>query len=508
MLENYDITYKDSANQILIIDKNGLVIESESQLYKNAKGKTIESLHPFFLSITNLLKIENETFNFKCVNLIVDNKNYTVDIELYTNKKEEFAVLVIQDLTNQYIKYQKVAQNRNESEIKSQVLDFNNKLLLEKEAFKDNFIANFSHQVRLPINSIDGFVAQLEESNLEQSQRYNLNIIKNTNGRLKAMVNDIIDISKIEANHFKAYNISYNLTEELNILSNIYKKKCEEKGLQFNIAIDSSCPKYVIADKFRIAQILSNILGNAIKFTNTGSVNLKVNNISKSDKQAKLQFTVKDTGVGIEQTQLKNIFQSFYQISNNTHNDGFGLGLAITKNLVKALKGDISISSKLDLGTTIDVILNFKLDNKQKEQKPIVPKKTTLPNAPTLLIAEPLIKDQNYLLETLLQKQKYNVDLVETGDQVVEALHKKPYDILIMNLKLPTMDGLDTARYIRHSDFNHFNKIPIIVLSTKPSKEEEQYCKNRKINSYVGKPYDKAELIRKINYNIKKKQAQ
>lgn len=509
MLKDYNTSYKESTNQILIVDKNGLVIDCDSQLFENSKGKKLNNLHPFFISITNLLNTPNKTYNFECINLKLNNLNHSVDLTLHTNKKNENAVIVIQNLTTQYIRYQKVAQNRNEAEIKSQVLDFNNKLLLEKEAFKDNFIANFSHQIKLPLISIDGFVTQLEESNLEQNQRYNLKIIKSTNGRLKTMINDILDISKIEANHFKAYKIRYNLIQELNILAEIYSKKCEEKGLKFVINIDKNCPKYVIADKFRLAQIASNLIGNAIKFTTNGNVTIDVKTIKQNKNKATILFTITDTGIGIEKNHLENIYKSFYQINNNINNDGSGLGLAITKNLIKALNGTINIKSKPEIGTTAKVTLDFKIaDNQENEKSKTNIKNTATSNAPKILIAEPLQKEQDLLVKHLTAKQLFNVDVVETGDAVIEALHSKIYDTVILNIKLPTMDGLDTARYIRHSDFSHFNNIPIIIISSKPSTQEEQYCKNKKINSYIGRPYNKAELLRKVKYNVKKKQAQ
>ncbi|WP_299884753.1 ATP-binding protein [uncultured Lacinutrix sp.] len=506
MLTNYNFFHKKQTNQILLINKQGIIIDSESDLFIDSKGKHLSDLHPFFDTIIPLLNTTNKQYNFDCINLTIGKNTRTVDGIL--NTEDEHAVFVFQDLTEQYILYQKVAQLRNEAEIKSQLYYHINYLLKEKEAFKDDFIANFTHAIRMPVNTISGFTALLEDSNLEQSQRYNLNIIKNTNEKLRVMINEILDISKIESGHFTINSIRYNLLNEFDEIISIYTKKCEKKGLKLNYKIDEKCPKYVIADKYRLAQIASNLIGNAIKFTEQGSIDLNVVCKTLTKDKATIQFSITDTGIGIEQDQLEVIYKSFYQVSNKIRNDGSGLGLAIVKELVNALDGTIEVNSTLGEGTTFTVTLDFEIDKNQKEDKHITKtNKTTANYEFKILLAEPSKRDQAIFLESVSKSKKFDVVIVETGDDVVEELHKQPFDIAIFNLKLPTMDGLDTARYIRHSDFENFKQIPIMILSKHPSKEEEQYCKQRRINSYLGKPYDKDVLLRKIKYLIKKKQA-
>ena len=509
MLEKYDISYKNKTNQILIVDKEGRVLDFESEIFKNAKGKNIGDLHPFFVTILKLLNEENKEHRFQGININIDGEIKTIDAVLHTNSKSENAVIVFQDLTTHYIKYQKVAQLRNEAEIKAQLLAFNNNLLQERDSFKDNFIANFSHEIRMPLNTISGFSILLEDTNLEQTQRYNLNIIKNTNDKLKVMINEILDISKIETGHFIEHEIRYNLLEELNVLIEIYTKKCEKKGLKLNYKIDKNCPKYVISDKYRLAQIASNLIGNALKFTTTGTIDLEVKCKSINKETASIEYTIKDTGIGIAKDQLDKIFNSFHQISNNLYNSGSGLGLAIVKKLVTALNGDITVDSELGKGTTFKVTLDYKIASNQEDDKTVTKvSKSTSDYEYKILFAEPLKKDQAEFLKILNATKKYDVVIVENGDSIVEELFKSHYDLVVLNIKLPTMDGIDTTRYIRYSEYSTFSNIPIIVVSNNPSKEEESYCKKRRINSYIGKPFNKEEVLRKIKYLLQKKQAE
>jgi len=371
MLEIYNTSYKKTTNQILLINAAGIIVDAESLLFKNCIGKHIHSLHPFFNSVVDLLSKKNKAINFNCVNLDIGNQNFTIDATLYLKEANELSIFVFQELTKQYILYEQATQKKNVAEIKSQIFDFNNAILQDKETFKNNFIANFSHEIKMPVSTINGFVSLLENTKLEHSQRYNLNVIKNTNDKLKTMINDIVDISKIETNRLSILPIRYNLLEELNIIIEMYSQICKEKGLTLNYNIDTECPKYVIADRYRLAQVINNLIGNAIKFTPTGTIEFTVKCETKTNDFATLIFSVKDTGIGIDRDQIDSIFNGFYQINNNVINNGSGLGLAITKKVVLALKGKINVESKVGEGSTFSVRLHFKIAANQKNDKVI-----------------------------------------------------------------------------------------------------------------------------------------
>jgi len=505
MLEDYSNSYKQTTNQILLISDKGIIIAAETLLFKNCVGKPITSLHPFFSSLQPLLTKHNKTFSFECINIKLDKNTYTIDGILNTNTKNKPSVFVFQELTKQYVLFHKATQIKNVSDINAQVLNYSNTALKEREGFKNNFIANFSHEIKMPVNTIYGFASLLETTNLDAIQHSNLNIIKNTNDKLKAMINDIIDISKIETGRFSILKTRYNLLEEINIIIEIYTQKCKEKGLTLNATIDPECPKYVIADKYRLAQIINNLLGNAIKFTPSGTIDFSVKTMPGTNDCAKLEFSIKDTGIGIDSTQIDAIFNGFHQIGNDLSNSGAGLGLAITKNLVQALNGNITVESKIGAGSTFMVTLDFKIATNQNDDKIITKtSKTTIGNPIKILLAEPIHSNQEKLLEIITKLKHTDVVIVENGDEVIEELYKSAFALVILNIKLPTMNGLETARYIRALEIDSISRTPIIITSNAPSKEEENYCKGRGINSYVGKPYNKPELLRKLKYFTKK----
>ncbi len=501
MLNDYNTDYRDSVNQIIVINETGIILDNNSTLFSNTNEKHVSELHPFFETIPALLTNKNATHEFNCVNLNIDSRNYTVDITLKTFKEDNNSIVILHDLTKQYDAYQKVAQLRNESKIQSEILAFKNELLEKKEAFKNSFIANFSHEIRMPINTISGSTIILENSNLSQSQLYNLKVIKSTNEKLKYMINDILDLSKIETGFLSIVENELSLVDELQTIIDIYAKKCEYKGLTLKTEIDKKCPKYVISDKFRLAQISGNLIGNAIKFTNSGSVSLTVKLISKTKKIAKLEFTVKDTGIGIEEDKIDFIFDSFYQINNKQANKGAGLGLAIVKRLVEALGGTIKVTSTLNKGTEFTVILPLKIAENQVKKSTVIQPKTKKTYDYRVLVGETVKKDQ-VAIATLLNDAGYDCVIVDNGDDVINQLHKSKFDIVLTNLRLPKMDGFDVTRYIRFSEFIQFSNIPIIAIADKPNKKEEASCLDKQINSYIGKPFTKDSLLNSIKENL------
>lgn len=506
MLSAYKNTYARKVNQMLLLNPEGLILDCQSVIFDSAKGKVITSIHPFFETIVSLLSASDQDISFSCVNLEVENKAYILDIQLKTFKGKQPALLIIDDLTKQYNAYQPIAQRRNESKIKSELIGFKNELLLQKEAFKNQFIANFSHEIRMPINTISGLSILLENSNLSQPQRYNLDVIKNTNERLKHMINDILDISKIDTGYLPILEQRFDLLEELQTLADIYTKACDAKGLQLEYHIDESCPQFVEADKFRLAQISNNLIGNAIKFTNSGSISLSVKPIKQTTDSVRLEFTVKDTGIGIDKAKLDAIFTSFYQISNTQQNAGSGLGLAIVKRLVNALNGDMTVTSAVGKGSEFKVALDFKVPKDQSiapKNLFSIPSKTKFTHR--ILAAETSRSAQSQLLEILEETGLYKVVMVDNGDAVVEELYKASFDLLLLNLRLPNMDGFDTTRFIRHSDFPAFQNTPIIGVSNFESEKEKAYCLDKGMNGYLSKPYQKVKVLKMIKSLTKKK---
>lgn len=505
MLNSYIDPHINIINQFIIIDKKGIVIENESPFFGKTIGKSIKTLHPFFESINIPSKNEKQEFNFKCINIIFNDKSFVIDITIKTFKNDENSLIIIDDLTNHYNSFQKVAQIRNESIINTQLLNYKNHILQEKERFKNRFIRSFSHEIRIPINAMNRMCLLLKNTNLSQTQRYNLNVVNNINDQLKNIINDILDISRIETGYFEIQTIPFNIHDAINHINTISKQKCIEKGLDFICEIDKTCPTFLDGDQYRLTQILTNLTGNAIKFTTSGTIKLEVIVKNKTKNNIQLDFKISDTGIGIKKQELNTIFEGFYQIKEEKiKNRGIGLGLSIVKHLSSALEGTITVNSEIKKGTIFTISLPYLISKNQTLDKKVLEEKKQLENALKILVADPFSKAEKEL-EAIFSQKKYILNFVESGDAVIENLYRTKYDAVIMNVKLPKTDGLDTVRYIRLSEDADFKDIPVIMVSTNNNDDDERKSMHNKASAYISKPYEKNKLMKKINILIKEK---
>ncbi|MBU2938271.1 response regulator [Lacinutrix sp. C3R15] len=504
MLAEHKIVHQKAIYQYLTTDNKGLVLESDDTFFANIQSQNIIALHPFFYSITNLLDTKKEEeFLFSCIHLDTDNKNIIADITLKTFAKEN-PLLIIQDLTTHYNNYQLTAQKRNESVINSQILELKNKYLIEKEEFKNTFIANFSHEIREPLSGISTFVDILKKTNLNTEQADYLNIIKTSSNHLKHMIEDILDISKIEVGKLNLLEESFNTTAFLEEIIFTYKVKAKEKGLDFNNNIEEKLPNFLLGDPYRLKQILSNLLDNAIKYTKKGSITLDVSLNQIRANKANIHFEIKDTGIGIEEENFENIFTSFSQINQNQQNKGTGLGLAIVKSLVELMHGNIAIQSDFNKGTSISFNLSFKLDGSSKKEKvkTISVEKKEKEKYNVLLVEHSEIT-QLSVLKILAAQKRFFLDIVSNPEDVIPTLKNQKIDIILMDINLPNKTGDTLAQEIRQLPEKELKKIPILALTGKLFPEDLKRYKKAKINDVIRKPFDEKSLLKTIHKYLK-----
>ena len=351
-----------------------------------------------------------------------------------------------------------------------------------------------------------GFTAILKRSNISTEQLHYLDIIKSSGEHLRNLIDDILDISKIEMGRLQIKHDRFDIKNICEHLETQYSLKTKEKDLKFDIKLDNSIPQFLVGDKLRLKQILNNLLDNAFKFTNKGTVQLTIAKLDRKSSDIKLQFEVKDTGLGIDREKIDSIFESFIQAHDDPSISGTGLGLSIVKRLVDIMGGAISVESVKDIGSTFTFTLNFKVSTNQIEDK-IEDIITTAKGAykANILVAEDVEVNQLLIMKILASTGKYYVDIVSNGDQVVERLHQQDYDVILMDLKMPKMDGYDTTRFIRQSEIETIKNIPIIALTANVSPLEREICLGIGMNEYVGKPYNAEELIGKIDSVMQKK---
>lgn len=496
MTEEFRQKYIKDKIQFIEITRDGKILVTDNNLFKLEKDKSIFKYHPFFESIYyHFNEKEGSEFTISCVNLEIGAVSGIYD--LIINIQKGSVIFTIIDFTAHYQISNTLSQEKNESLIQSQILK-------EREEFKNKFLANTSHELRTPLNSIMGFSTILQRSNLNTSQLHYIDIIKQSGEHLRDLIDDILDISKIEMGRLKIQYNRFDFFKVVEVLTETYTVKSKAKNIEFNCKIDKNIPQFLVGDKTRLTQILTNLLDNAVKFTQEGKVDLNVKLVNRKSKNLRIEFLVSDSGIGIQEDKVDSIFESFIQTHDVNTYGGTGLGLSIVKSLVNLMKGSLNVKSKINEGTTFSIILDFDFSANQKEEKPldIKPKKSPEGKKYNVLIADDLESNQLLMMKVLADYGDYFVDIVSNGDQVIERLHQNPYDLILMDIKMPKMDGFETTRFIRQSEVEEFKDIPIIALTANVSPLEKEVCLGIGMNDYIAKPFDEKELIKKIKKQL------
>lgn len=364
---------------------------------------------------------------------------------------------------------------------------------------KSDFLSTMSHEIRTPMNAIIGFTDLLLENNFTgQDQRY-LNTIKYSADNLMVILNDILDFSKIEAGKFDLESFEFDLKEKLGHLQNIFEAKAREKNIALAFNVSDKVPNFLIGDAYRLNQILVNLLDNALKFTDKGFVRLSIKVEKDLYDQVDLMIEVSDSGIGISEDKLGVIFDSFSQAHQNNASryfGGTGLGLTITRKITELMNGSITAKSQLGQGTTFCVCLNFK-----KSMKPIVKPSTDIAKDLSLqgyriLAAEDILANQ-ILLKHLLRKWGADFIVCNNGQEVLDILEKQEFDIILMDLQMPVMDGVTAMKIIRKS-LPAYSQIPAIAFTADTFAESTPEIAECHFNDFVTKPFKSEELIKII----------
>jgi PAS domain S-box-containing protein len=367
---------------------------------------------------------------------------------------------------------------------------------LESSKAKEVFLANMSHEIRTPLNAIIGFLRELDKQELTEIQKKYIFNSSIASKHLLAIINNILDISKIEAGEMSLESEDFIFEKSISNVATVLQPTLEQKGLDINITISKKIEKVLIGDALRLQQILFNLIGNAIKFTNNGSISINCEVVEDSLTTQLLQISVTDTGIGMESSFIKNIFNKFSQEDKATTRKygGTGLGLSITNELVKLMGGRIEIESKKNVGTTFNIYLNFpKASNQFIEDIDTEQPLSRIDNISILLV------EDNYLNRMVAQNslQYYNckVTEAENGVEAIEVLKNNRFDIILMDIQMPEMGGIEATEIIRNT---LQLTTPIIALTANAFKTEIDKCKKAGMDDYVTKPFDEDILIETI----------
>lgn len=396
---------------------------------------------------------------------------------------------------------QELIESKNNAELAAKIAE-------EASKSKTHFLSSMSHEIRTPMNAILGFTKVVLDTDLTEKQREYLNAIKVSGDILIVLINDILDLAKVESGKMTFEKSPFKLSSCINEALQLSESTMDGQTFKLEKKYDPSIPEVLVGDKVRLHQIILNLLSNSIKFTSKGKITLGVRLLSEDEEKATIEFSVSDTGIGIPENKLNTIFEKFEQASDKTAKmyGGTGLGLSIVKQFVELQGGSISVKSKVNEGSTFAFTLRFEKTNAKeiKKEENKIPSKLKKEDV-KILVAEDEPLNQ-LLIETIIEKFGFNLSIANNGKIASEMLQKDDYDLVLMDLHMPIMDGFEATAHIR-SNVN--TTIPIIALTADVTTVDINKCKGLGMTDYISKPIDEKLLyntiVKYIQHPIPKK---
>ncbi len=532
-LQKLVLAATQSYNSVIIIDTTGKiewvnegftkltgysfneVLNANSELFKKTHVADVADQNQYLKSVIK----EKKPVTFESKNFTKDEKEYWVITTLTPvigkSGEVERIIAIDSDITS---RKEMEEELKNANKIAEDALAKGNKVLNElmiakKELeesmkVKEQFLANMSHEIRTPMNSVIGFTNLILKTNLNKEQEQFINAIKISGENLIVIINDILDFSKIQSGKFVFEQIEFRISHILSTLTEMMANKATEKNLKIIQTIDERIPDCLIGDPTRLNQILLNLIGNAIKFTEQGEVKIIIELISEIEDTIELKFSIIDTGIGIPPEKQAVIFEGFTQASSETTRKygGTGLGLAIVKHLVELQGGTLSLQSKVGKGSNFSVNLTFKKSVLECKIQDVAEQDNKPENFTELNI---LLVEDNVLNQILAKKVlsdwKWNVEIAENGLVALEKIKMKNFDLVLMDIQMPEMDGYDTTRNIRKMQDAPKSHIPIIAMTAHALVGEAEKCIGAGMDEYISKPFDPKVLKSKIFSVLNKK---
>ncbi|MEO5571264.1 MAG: response regulator [Bacteroidia bacterium] len=468
------------------------------------KGKGIENLQVTPSAILGKSVFETKDYlpvqpaDYK--NALFNNK-FRSSVEL-NNRFYEVHYSPVVDHENNPIGMNGVVMDMTEIKIQEQELKNTLALSRETQKVKELFLANMSHEIRTPIHNIMNLTDILLKTETTEEQFKYLDAVKKSAGSLLVIINDILDLSKIEAQKMKFENRQFKLTDLLHAVIETFQPRADEKKIKLTLKYAEDLPEYIKGDSIRLSQVLNNLLSNAIKFTHEGEVKMAVLIAEKNEKFCLITFKVSDTGIGIPQHNLTSIFDSFSQAGDDITRKygGTGLGLSICKKLIELQGGMIVLESTPNKGSTFTVKLPFENIGVTE-----INSADTITNASAISFTQELkilvVEDNDInrmVINIMIRDWKFKADNATNGSAAIDLIEQNHYDVVLMDIEMPGLNGYKTTEHIRKNLPAPKNAIPILAMTAHANTSEKEKCLIEGMNDYVSKPFDAEVLKNKI----------
>lgn len=491
----------------LTTDFSGVITNIDAGNFAKKEFVLHQSIYvacPFLEGTLDALE-SNEPFLLEGMVIVSQDSEYNVDIEAF--KEDTIISVLIHNRTNVYKYVDQLNQNRNDlfflkREIaeKNKELDRLRKIADKANEEKSRFLAMMSHEIRNPLNAILGYAELISSENLNDTVRQHISNLSAAGRNLKVIVDDILDLSRIEAG--KLALVSEKISIQ-NIIKNCesdfeHQQKNENVNLSFEVA--DEIPEFVLGDGVRVQQILSNLISNALKFTKEGFVKTSVAVLSKNNKIVKLLFKIADSGRGMSDAQVLKIFEEYQQnkLSDQRIKGGAGLGLAIVNRLVNAMEGEISVKSKLDIGTTFSVEIPFKnhsYSEKHIEEKEAKKGKSSL-QGKKILIADDDVLNQT-IVQHFLTNEQAEITIVKDGLEALSKIEQETFDVILLDIYMPNLTGEELMQ--KTIAFKRFNiNTPVLALTANTTQEDIVRYLETGFSGVISKPFTKSDFLNTI----------
>lgn len=476
--------------------------------------RDVESFVPNKLNFLDCIHPDDQPIVIGALKKAIKNELINVDFRIITPEDEiKFANsqgYSIFNTDNKPVKIVGTIQDITERKRVEQELIDAKRVAEESMKVKQQFLANMSHEIRTPMNAIIGFTRILLKDSLSAEMKKYLEAIHFSSENLLVIINDILDFSKIESGKLTLEEVEFCLQEVIHPIIELFQPKVKEKDIELIYKIENNVPDYFLGDPFRLNQVIINLISNALKFTEKGSITLMIKVLEQEENIASLEFSVQDTGIGIPSNKLESIFDSFTQASSDTTRKygGTGLGLAIVKNILELQGGKIWVESEIGKGSRFTFNLPLKKNlsgNVKKLSSSLTNDKSLAINLDKVKVL--LVEDNeiNQLLaETVLRTAGCDVAIADNGKIALEKLREYHADIVLMDIQMPEMDGYEATSFIRNNFKAPYNQVPIIAMTAHAMSPESGKCIQAGMNDYISKPFDANDLYHKISSLVKR----